>query len=180
MARDSSFLQYMRAHGNTPGPTQRPLLAGAITGLIAFVPYEIVLDISGARSSIVDGFGIDPWLSVGIRVTEMILAGVIYAAIFRRAANDYHGGWLFGASFGFLLWMFAPISLWQLLTGRPIVVGGAAMGLFAANLFYGAALGFVFPWIHSRIQSRLRDSANYKTSPDHDTAVSSDEGIKEG
>src|SRR5689334_14783648 len=83
VARDSSFLQYMRAHGNTPGPTQQPLLAGVVSGLAAFVPYELVLDFSGARNSIVDGFGIDPFLSVAIRVAEMLVAGVIYAAIFK-------------------------------------------------------------------------------------------------
>ena len=169
----------MRAHGNTPGPTQRPLLAGVVSGLAAFVPYEIVLNISGARDLIVDGFGIDPWLSLGIRVIEMILAGVIYAAIFKRAANDYHGGWLFGASFGFLIWMVAPISLWQLLTGRPIVVGRAAMGLFAANVLYGAALGLAFPWIHSLIQTRLDGAAKHRASRPNSSAANSDEEIKE-
>ncbi|HYJ90727.1 MAG TPA: hypothetical protein VEV84_05420 [Pyrinomonadaceae bacterium] len=171
MARDSSFLQYMRAHGNTPGPTQRPLVTGAITGLIAFAPYEIVLDLSGARSSIVHGFGINPWLSVGIRVLEMILAGVLYAVVFKRAANDFHGGWLFGASFGFLLWMITPVALWQLFTGQPIVVGVAAMGLFGAYVLYGITLGLIFPWIHTLIQSRLNEARMEVAVPEDKSVV---------
>jgi len=52
MARDISFLQYMRAHGNTPAPTQRPYLNGAISGLFAAVPSFIALYFSDALDSI--------------------------------------------------------------------------------------------------------------------------------
>jgi hypothetical protein len=65
---------------------------------------------------------------------------------------------MFGASFGFLLWMIAPVSLWQLITARPMAVGAAAMGLFGAHVLFGLALGAVFPWIHWLIQSRLNDT----------------------
>lgn len=148
----------MRAHGNTPGPTQRPLLTGALSGLIAFVPYEIILDLSGARDAIVHGFGINPWMSAGIRVGEMILAGLLYAAVFKRAANDFNGGWLFGASFGFLLWLVTPITIWQLVADQPIVVGRAAMGVFGAYVLFGVALGFIFPWIHTLTKARLNNA----------------------
>jgi hypothetical protein len=157
MARDVSFMQYMRAHGNTAGPTQRPLLTGAISGLLAFVPYELVLRLSGGRASIAAGFGISVWTSSAMNMTVMVVAGVIYASIFKRAANDCSGGWIFGASYGFLLWMIAPITLWQLLGSRELAVGTAAMGLFGAHVLYGLVLGLVFPWIHFLIQSRLRD-----------------------
>ena len=163
MARDSSFLQYMRAHGNTAGPTQRPLLTGAISGVIAFVPYEAILQLSGARASIAHGFGISMWASLGFNGTVMVVAGLLYAAIFKRAANDFHGGWLFGASFGFLLWMIAPVTLWQLITAQPIAVGEAAMGLFGGHIVYGIALGFVFPWIHFLIQTELRNDGQNET-----------------
>jgi hypothetical protein len=166
MARNSSFLQYMRAHGNTPGPTQRPLVTGAIAGLIAFAPYELILELSGARVSIARGVGIDLWLWLGINVLAMILAGLLYAAVFKRAANDFHGGWLFGASFGFLLWMVTPITLWQLIAAQPIAVGRAAMGLFGAHILYGLTLGLVFPWIHILIQARLNESNNESALPD--------------
>ena len=163
MARNSSFLQYMRAHGNTPGPTQRPLVTGTIAGLIAFIPYELILELSGARISITRGLGVDLWILLGINALTMILAGLLYAAIFKRAANDFHGGWLFGASFGFLLWIITPITLWQLIAARPIAVGKAAMGLFGAHVLYGLTLGLVFPWIHILIQSRLKESRREST-----------------
>src|SRR5690348_5501325 len=115
MAQDVSFLQYMRAHGNTAGPTQRPYLTGAIGGLLAFGPFEGLLRLSAARESIARGFDISIWESMGISALIMILAGVVYAAVFKRAANDRRGGWLFGASYGFLLWIIAPISLLQLI-----------------------------------------------------------------
>ena len=168
MARDISFMQYMRAHGNTAGPTQRPLVAGAICGLLAFVPYEVVLRLSGARSSIAEGFGIDLFTSSAISLVIMILAAVAYAAVFKRAANDRHGGWIFGASYGFLLWMIAPITLLQLIGSRPIAVGTAAIGLFGAHIMFGLTLGIVFPWVHSLIQSRLRDQNNSKMSAGKD------------
>jgi hypothetical protein len=155
MARDVSFLQYMRAHGNTAGPTQRPLLTGAICGLIAYVPYELILNYSGARESIVHGLGLNPWTSIGISAAVMILAGVLYAAVFKRAANDRRGGWLFGASYGFLLWIITPITLWQAITARPFVVGRAAMGLFGAHVIFGAILGLIFPWIHLFVKTRM-------------------------
>ena len=157
MANGVSFLQYMRAHGNTAGPTQRPLLTGAITGVLAFVPFELILRLSGAREAIGDGFSLSIWLSMLIGGLVMIAAGVIYAAVFKRAANDVAGGWLFGASFGFLVWMISPISVWQLITGRPVAVGTAAMGLFGAHIVYGLALGLIFPWVHFMLQSRLNN-----------------------
>ena len=160
MARDISFMQYLRAHGNTAGPTQRPLWTGAISGLIAFVPYETVLRLTGGRGSIARGFDISTWTSSATNLTVMIVAGVIYAAIFKRAANDRGGGWIFGASYGFLLWMIAPITVWQLIGSRQLAVGTAAMGLFAAHILYGFTLGLVFPRVHFMIQSRLESSNN--------------------
>src|SRR5215218_1061370 len=146
MAKDISFMQYMRAHGNTAGPTQRPLMTGAISGFLAFLPYELVLRASGGRASIAAGFDISLWTSSAMNMTVMVVAGIVYAAIFKRAANDCSGGWIFGASYGFLLWMIAPITLWQLLSARELAVGTAAMGLFGAHVLYGLALGLVFPW----------------------------------
>lgn len=158
MARDVSFLQYLRAHGNTAGPTQRPLWTGAISGLIAFVPYETVLRLTGGRGSIAQGFDISIWMSSAANLTVMVAAGIIYAAIFKRAANDCSGGWIFGASYGFLLWMIAPVTILQIIGSRQLAVGTAAMGLFAAHILYGFTLGLVFPRVHFLIQSRLENS----------------------
>jgi len=152
-----SFFHYMRAHGNTAGPTQRPLVTGAIGAVIAFIPYEAILRLSRARSAIAAGFDISIWSSTLINLIVMVIAGLIYAAVFKRAANDRRGGWVFGASYGFLLWMIAPISIWQLFGSRPFVVGTAAIGLFVAHVIYGLVLGIVFPWVHVLIQARLEN-----------------------
>ncbi len=48
----------MRAHGNTPGPTQRPISAGAISAVFATVPAALVLWFSGALDSLSDTLAI--------------------------------------------------------------------------------------------------------------------------
>lgn len=159
MARDISFIQYMRAHGNTPGPTQRPLLTGAVSGLIAGVGYLSILVMSDALESSARALGANIWVAAMFAVVLAIVSGIIYALIFKRAANDTRGGWLFGISFGFLLWMLGPVTLWQTITFRPVAVGTAAMGIFGAHVIYGFVLGLVFPWIHFMFQSRLEDIA---------------------
>lgn len=151
MKPDISFLQYMKAHGNTPSPTQRPLLTGAASGLAAGIPSAAVLYFSGAAGSVdrITGIGISPLIFVHILL--IILAGILYAQIFKRAANDRKGGWLFGAGYGFLLWVIGPISIWQALSGVPVAVGTAAKGVFGACILYGLILGSLFPLIHSLI-----------------------------
>jgi hypothetical protein len=69
-----------------------------------------------------------------------------------RAANDGGGGWLFGISYGYLLWMLGPVTLVQWVMARPVLVGGASRGLFAAHLLYGLVLGLLFPRVHRLIQ----------------------------
>ena len=159
MANDVSFMQYMRAHGNSPGPTDHPYLTGAITGLCSGIIASAVLHLSGTSDGIAGSFGISAFAITASSLAEMVIAGVIYAFIFKRAANDRRGGWLFGISYGFLLWMFAPVLLWQLITGRPVVVGMDAAVLFAAELLYGALLGRGFPHIHRMLQQRFTGEA---------------------
>lgn len=158
-------MQYLRAHGNTPGPTQRPLLTGAVSGLLAAIPFAVLLYYSGALASIGSGYSIRIWLVLCVNAGLMILAGMLYAAVFKRAANDCKGGWLFGISYGFLIWMAAPVTLWQLVTSQPIVIGRAAMGLFGAHLLYGLALGTVYPYIHWLLQTSLSDAPERQTFP---------------
>jgi hypothetical protein len=86
-----------------------------------------------------------------------IVAGAIYGRVFSRAANDPDGGWLFGISYGFLIWMVGPVTLLQWIFGRPLALGVAAIGMLAAHLIYGLALGLLFPVVHHLIQSELRD-----------------------
>jgi hypothetical protein len=157
MARDISFMQYMRAHGNTPGPTQRPVLTGVFSGLIAGAPHLAILYLSGAVQSAARNFGVDVWMMLIASALMSVLAGILYALVFKRAANDVRGGWLFGMSFGFLLWIIGPVALWQAVTERPVAIGIAARGIFGAQVLYGLVLGLVFPHIHFLLQARLAD-----------------------
>lgn len=149
-------MQYMRAHGNTPGPTHRPYLTGAISGALAGVLALAIKYVSTALASEAANFGFTLWTAVAIDITFFVLSGVIYAAIFRRAANDHSGGWLFGSSFGFLIWMLGPVAIWQLTTGTQLAAGRSAIGLFVAQILYGTALGGIYPYIHQAVQSRMR------------------------
>ena len=155
MARNISFLHYLRAHGNTPVPTQRPLLTGAVSGAIAAVPFVLLLYVSGAIASAARAFGINIAVGLAASVLLSIIGGLLYAIVFQRAANDRRGGWMFGMCFGFLLWTIGPVTLWQTITGRPIATGTAAMGIFGAQVFSGLVLGLVFPWVHRLFQGRL-------------------------
>ncbi|HKG46713.1 MAG TPA: hypothetical protein VKB02_08305 [Pyrinomonadaceae bacterium] len=155
MAKSASFLQYMRAHGNTPGPTQRPVLAGAATGTIAEIPALLMLWWSGALSSATQSLSVSIYATVAFYLLVMIIAGVIYGRVFSRAANDPRGGWLFGISFGFLIWMIGPVTVLQWWLDGPLALGVAAMGILGAHLIYGLFLGLLFPWIHRLLQSEI-------------------------
>jgi hypothetical protein len=155
MQQGISFMQYMRAHGNTPMPTQRPWLTGAISGLLAGIPAACLLWFSGACASVAQALGLNIWMMLLLDTLLLTLGGMLYAMIFKRAAHDSRGGWLFGISYGFLLWMLGPTTVWQWLNGNPLVVGYPAMGLFGAQLLYGLALGLIYPWIHLLVQAKL-------------------------
>ena len=156
MAKTASFVQYMRAHGNTPGPTQRPLLAGAVTALIAEMPALAMLWWSGALTDAARTLSLPLWTTVALHSAGAILCGAIYGRVFSRAANDPRGGWLFGISYGFLMWMIGPVTVLQWVLQRPIAVGVAAMGILGAYLLYGLVLGLLFPWVHRSLQWELR------------------------
>src|SRR5215216_404963 len=145
----------MRAHGNTPGPTQRPILAGAATGSLAEIPAVLLLWWSGALVSATESLSLPTWIAVALHFLATTVAGAIYGRVFSRAANDRRGGWLFGISYGFLLWMIGPVTVLQWTLGRPLALGVAAMGILGAYLAYGLSLGLLFPWIHKLLQSDL-------------------------
>ena len=155
MARSASFIQYMRAHGNTPGPTQRPVLAGAITGMVAELPAVLILWWSGALATATEALVLPEWLTLILHLAAAIIGGAIYGRVFSRAANDLRGGWLFGISYGFLIWMIGPVTILQWSLGRPLALGTAAMGVLGAHLIYGLVLGLLFPGLHRRLQRKL-------------------------
>jgi hypothetical protein len=132
------------------------MLAGAITALLAEMPAIAILWWSGAVSSAMRSLSLALWVTLVLHSAAMILCGAIYGRVFSRAANDLRGGWLFGISYGFLIWMVGPVTALQWLLDRPIALGVAAMGILAAHLIYGLALGLLYSWVHTLLQWELR------------------------
>lgn len=147
----------LQAHGLDAGPTQRPLLAGSIAGLVAAAPALAVVVPFGLLDALVRATrtsSLNATIAFGIL---MLLGGVLYGRVFQRAANDVRGGWLFGMAFGFVLWMLGPIPLLQWVPAEPILRGYPAAGLLLGQLVWGLALGITFPFVHRRLHVRLGD-----------------------
>jgi tetrahydromethanopterin S-methyltransferase subunit G len=157
MGKDVSFMQYMRAHGNTPGPTQRPIATGLLSGFVAQIPASLLLFHGGTLERAARFFETNVWSVCAFEAALTTIAGMLYALVFKRAANDRRGGWLFGAAFGFLLWMLTPVALWQIITAQPVVTGTAAKALFGARIFYGLLLGLIYPRVHALLQKKLKE-----------------------
>lgn len=147
--------RFLSAHGYDPGPTQRPVLAGTLTGILATIPATATLAAMGslvAETEILD-------LSIGATAMAgcgaMALAGGIYGRLFQRTANDRRGGWLFGMAYGFLLWAAGGVLALPLLSGGLAPAGPAAIGLFLSFLIWGTALGAAFPHLHRHLHIRM-------------------------
>ena len=150
---------FLGAHGYDPGPTQRPLLAGALSGLVATIPAVAILDACGSLA--VEGgiLGLSPLRTVGLGLPVMSLAGALYAWLFGRAANDGRGGWLFGMAFGFALWASGAVMLIPLATGGLAPAGKAAVGMFLSLVAWGATLGLAHPFIHRPLHESIETAA---------------------
>ena len=155
--RRHPFMPYLRAHGNAAGPTQRPVLAGALAGLVAGLAATPLLLAAGALASSARAVGLLPGAVLALHALISLVAGVLYGRVFQRSADDRCGGWIFGLSYGFLLWMLGPVTIVHRLFGRPLAVGPAAMTLLGLNLVYGLALGLTYPWIHHWLQPSLEE-----------------------
>jgi len=145
---------FIRAHGYVPGPTERPLATGALAALVAVCPAVAVAWIGGGFSEAGGTLGVDAKAIAAAFTMVMVAAGAVYGWIFMRAANDRRGGWLFGASYGFLGWMLGPAVFLQWIIGRPVAIGVAAQALLGAHLLYGAVLGICFPFVSARFIKR--------------------------
>ena len=148
-------IPFMRAHGHVPGPTQRPTAAGIIDGIVAGIPAVALLWISGALDVMSRSLKMPESLAPALQMLTLAIAGTLYGRVFGRAANDRDGGWLFGMSYGFLVWMLGPATLLQWVLRAPVAVGRPALMLFVAHLIYGMTLGFLFPHIHTLLQREL-------------------------
>ena len=151
------MLSMLQAHGLDAGPTQRPLLAGAAAGIIADAPALAVLVAFRSLDATIQFTGTSPAIVALAFSTLLLIGGLIYGWLFQRAANDPRGGWLFGLSFGFVLWMVGPVPLLQWLPPEPILRGYPAAGLLLGLLLWGLALGMTFPSVHRRLHAGLGD-----------------------
>ena len=151
-----AFVPYMRAHGQQPGPGERPRLAGALAGVLGGLATLPLLSGSGATASLAPAIGARGWLVQLLFCLAWLLAGAVYAFVFGRAANDRRGGWLFGLAYGFLLWMIGPVALLQVFLERQLVTGFAAAGVLAANLIAGLVLGIFFRPMYTFVRKPLR------------------------
>ena len=102
---------FLGAHGFDPGPTQRPLLTGAISGVVATVPAIAVLYAFGSLEVEAQILGISQPLTIAAGALLMACAGAGYSRLFGRAANYIRGGWLFGLAFGFALWAAGAVMI---------------------------------------------------------------------
>ncbi len=150
------MFRFLRAHGIDPGPTQRPMLAGALAGLLALPPAAAVFVGLGSFSVTAERImRLPAAATAAILVLAFVVAGVLYACLFRRAANDRGGGWLFGISFGFFLWIAAPVIILPLIPGSAMAAGRPAIGFMGSFLVWGLALGALFPYVHRPLQTDL-------------------------
>ncbi|HWJ38658.1 MAG TPA: hypothetical protein VNR86_07865, partial [Sphingomicrobium sp.] len=114
---------FLSAHGYDPGPTQRPLLSGAIAGVLATAPAVAILLWFGSLRVEAKILGMSTLLTLIVGWAAMAVAGALYSRIFGRAANNVHGGWLFGMAFGFALWAGGAVLVLPLLSDGKAPAG---------------------------------------------------------
>jgi hypothetical protein len=158
-------IAFLRAHGVDPGRLQRPMLAGAISGLIAAAAAApAFVGFGSFRAAADQVIGIGAPLTGALSAAGFVAGGVLYGLVFRRAANDAAGGWLFGLVFGFLLWMAAPVIVLPLMATQTMAAGRAAAGFLATFVIWGLVLGLVFPRVHRPLHRRM-DGPNNSRRP---------------
>lgn len=142
-------MSFWEVHGRDPAPLQRPILAGAITGFLAALPAAALVWFTGSAMLPARIIGLPSLLLVLLSIAGLTVAGVIYGAIFMRAANDREGCWLFGLGWGFITWAVGPITLCQWVLRQPVSAGTGASVLLAGHIIWGLILGSLFPLIQS-------------------------------
>ncbi len=152
---DHAVARFMRAHGNNPGPTHRPKTAGLAAGAAAGAIAAPVLPAFHSVAGLAHAVNLTEWAVIALFLVSMALTGALYGQIFGRGANDPSGGWLLGLSYGFLLWLVGPVAFLQWVLPAPAVTGMPAMGIVAAQLAYGLALGILYPHVHGLLQREL-------------------------
>ena len=155
---------FLGAHGYDPGPTQRPILAGAITGLLATVPAVGLLFLFGSVEVEARILGVSVAATLAVGAMVMAVAGALYARVFGRAANDPRGGWLFGMAFGFILWTAGAVLILPLVSGGKAPAGHAALGVFLSLVVWGAAIGALLPFVHRPLHKSIESESKRASS----------------
>jgi hypothetical protein len=155
---------FLGAHGYDPGPTQRPVLAGAIAGLLATGPAIGLLHAFGSLEVEARILGTSAAATIGAGWIVMAIAGAVYARLFGRAANDVHGGWLFGMAFGFVVWAAGAVLILPIVSGGLAPAGHAALGVFLSLVLWGGVLGAILPFVHRPLHKTIESEAKRPTS----------------
>src|ERR671913_1837404 len=150
---------FLSAHGYDPGPSQRPLLAGLITGFLATMPATMLLHVFGSLEVEARILDISVAGTIVAGWVIMAIAGAVYARLFGRAANDPRGGWLFGMAFGFVVWAAGAVLVLPLVSGGKAPAGHAALGVFLSLVLWGGVLGAILPFVHRPLHKKLEDAA---------------------
>jgi hypothetical protein len=169
---------FLAAHGYDPGPSQRPLLAGAISGVLATIPAIAVLIAFGSLRVESEILGLSELETVVAGWVAMGIAGAIYARLFGRAANEIRGGWLFGMSFGFGVWAAGAVLLLPLLSGGRTPAGPAATGVALSLLVWGLATGLLVPLVHKPLHESI-ETASKRKEVGPDAALGEDRPIRQ-
>lgn len=168
---------FLAAHGYDPGPSQRPLTAGAMSGVVGTIPAIAVLIAFGSLRVEAQILGMSELATLFAGWVIMAVAGALYARLFGRAANALRGGWLFGMSFGFGLWAAGAVLLLPLISDGRMPAGPAATGVALALLVWGFATGLLVPFLHRPLHESLEE-ASKRREVGPDAAAGNDQPIR--
>ncbi|HJP69496.1 MAG TPA: hypothetical protein VJ846_11390 [Sphingomicrobium sp.] len=152
---------FLSVHGYDPGPSQRPILSGAISGVVATAPAVLILLWCGSLKVEANILGVSPLLTVALGWLVMAIAGASYARLFGRSANNVHAGWLFGMAFGFALWAGGAVLVLPLLSGGRAPAGVPAIGVALSMLAWGLAIGLLQPFVHRPFHESLKKASRH-------------------
>jgi hypothetical protein len=150
---------FLAAHGYEPGPSQRPVLAGVISGMLGTAPAIAVLIAFGSLRVEEQILGISQLGALCAGWLAMAIAGAAYTRFFGRAANGRKGGWLFGMSFGFALWAAGAVLVLPLLSGGRAPAGTAAIGVALSMLVWGASTGILVPFVQRPLHESIETAS---------------------
>ena len=169
---------FLDAHGYDPGPSQRPFLSGALSGVVATIPAIVVLIAFGALKVEAEILGMSPLATLALGWAVMAAAGAAYARFFGRAANAVRGGWLFGMTFGFALWAAGAVLVLPLISHGRAPAGPAAIGVALSLIVWGLGTGILVPFVHRPFHESI-ESAAKSADVGPDAAAAKDAPIRQ-